>query len=84
MIDLGTFYVQHQREECELFAATANDDTLAKGAIINFIASIGWLDKFQPQVLEKPLHNIFPQKKRRKLSHMGKKSNGIRYETMRR
>ena len=62
MIELGTFYVEHQREECELFAATANNDTLSKGAVINFIASIGWLDKFQPQVLEKPLHIIFPQK----------------------
>ena len=37
MIELGTFYVQYQLEECELFAATANNDALAKGVVINFI-----------------------------------------------
>ena len=62
MITLGGYFVDHQREECELFAATANNDALAKGAVINFIKCIGWLDEFQPFVLRKPLRFVFPQK----------------------
>lgn len=60
MIRLGGHYVSHQREECGLLASAANNDTLAKGAIINFIDAIGWLDEFQPPIHQKLLHHLFP------------------------
>ena len=52
----------HQRKECGLLASEANNDTLAKGAVINFIDAMEWLDEFQPPTRQKLLYNLFPPK----------------------
>ena len=62
MILLGAHYVSHQREKCRLLASETNNDTLAKGTVINFIDAVGWLDEFQPPIHQKLLYHLFPPK----------------------
>ena len=77
MIRLGAHYVAYQREECGLLASEANNDTLAKGAIINFIDAMEWLDEFQPPTRQKLLYHLFPPKSSQDDDEWGKETKNL-------
>jgi hypothetical protein len=59
MIKLGTLMAQREKIFHDLTDSSANDDVLAKAAVINFFKSLPWLDKLIPKEERDSLRILF-------------------------